>query len=203
MINNVPIFPLSHPLFEEGVLPLQIFEPRYLDLVRECTREAKAFGVCMIVKGKETGQVAEHAEVGTLALIRDFDQTETGLLYIRALGERRFRICKRWVQANALIRADIEILGEFDDLSAQPNDEQFAKLSQLLEQLHQQLKQQHPDAFHKVIETPLRYQDRHWVTNRLIELIQVPPSQKQHWLEETRSRRFVSLFHYLDQQGVF
>ena len=44
-MNNVPIFPLSYPLFEEGVLPLQIFEQRYLDLVRECTREAKAFGV--------------------------------------------------------------------------------------------------------------------------------------------------------------
>lgn len=202
-MNNVPLFPLSYPLFEEGVLPLQIFEPRYLDLVRECTREAKAFGVCMIIDGKETGQAAQHAEVGTLALIRDFDQTETGLLYIRALGDRRFRIARRWVQTNALIRADVEILGDFDDLSMQPDDDQFEKLSQLLEQLHQQLRQQHPDAFHKVIETPLRYQDRHWVTNRLIELIQVPPAQKQQWLEETRSRRFVSLFHYLDQQGAF
>ncbi|NBP38722.1 MAG: hypothetical protein EBV34_09840, partial [Betaproteobacteria bacterium] len=61
-MNNVPLFPLSYPLFEEGVLPLQIFEPRYLDLVRECTREAKAFGVCMIIDGKETGQAAQHAE---------------------------------------------------------------------------------------------------------------------------------------------
>ena len=202
-MNNVPIFPLSYPLFEEGVLPLQIFEQRYLDLVRECTREAKAFGVCMIIKGKESGQAAEHAEVGTLALIRDFDQTETGLLYIRALGDKRFRVRKRWVQTNALIRADIELLDDFDDLAVQPKDDQFEKVRQLLEQLHQQLKQQHPDAFHKVIETPLRYQDRPWVTNRLIELIQVHPTQKQHWLEETSSRRFVSLFNYLDQQGAF
>jgi Lon protease-like protein len=202
-MNNVPIFPLSYPLFEEGVLPLQIFEQRYLDLVRECTREAKAFGVCMIIKGKESGQAAEHAEVGTLALIRDFDQTETGLLYIRALGDKRFRVRKRWVQTNALIRADIELLDDFDDLAVQPKDDQFEKLRQLLEQLHQQLKQQHPDAFHKVIETPLRYQDRPWVTNRLIELIQVHPTQKQQWLEEASSRRFVSLFNYLDQQGAF
>jgi Lon protease-like protein len=184
MIQNVPIFPLSYPLFEEGVLPLQIFEPRYLDLVRECTREAKAFGVCMIIHGKETGDAAEHATVGTLALIRDFDQTETGLLYIRALGDKRFRILKRWVESNALIR-------------------QFEKVKQLLEQLHQQLKQQHPDAFEKVIESPLRYQDRAWVTNRLIELIQVHPVQKQQWLEQAKTRRFVSLFNYLEQQGAF
>ena len=202
-MNNVPIFPLSYPLFEEVVLPLQIFEQRYLDLVRECTREAKAFGVCMIIKGKESGQAAEHAEVGTLALIRDFDQTETGLLYIRALGDKRFRVRKRWVQTNALIRADIELLDDFDDLAVQPMDDQFEKVRQLLEQLHQQLKQQHPDAFHKVIETPLRYQDRPWVTNRLIELIQVHPTQKQQRVEEESARRFVSLFNYLDQQGAF
>lgn len=203
MFNNVPLFPLSYPLFEEGVLPLQIFEPRYLDLVRECTREAKAFGVCMIINGKEAGQAAEHAQVGTLALIRDFDQTDTGLLYIRAVGDRRFRVLKRWVQANALIRADIDLLSDVDDLASQPSSEQFNKIRQLLEQLHQQLKQQHPDAFDKVIDLPLRYHDRAWVTNRLIELIQVHPVQKQHWLEEASARRFTSLFDYLEQQGAF
>jgi len=203
MIQNVPIFPLSYPLFEEGVLPLQIFEPRYLDLVRECTREAKAFGVCMIIHGKETGDAAEHATVGTLALIRDFDQTETGLLYIRALGDKRFRILRRWVESNALIRADISLVSDLDDLAVQPSADQFEKVKQLLEQLHQQLKQQHPDAFEKVIESPLRYQDRAWVTNRLIELIQVHPVQKQQWLEQAKTRRFVSLFNYLEQQGAF
>ncbi|MEY3153783.1 MAG: hypothetical protein RL109_201, partial [Pseudomonadota bacterium] len=50
---------------------------------------------------------------------------------------------------------------------------------------------------------PLRYQDRAWVTNRLIELIQVHPVQKQQWLEQAKTRRFVSLFNYLEQQGAF
>lgn len=202
MHQNVPLFPLGYPLFEEGVLPLQIFEQRYFDLVRECTRESKAFGVCMITSGKEAGQAAEHALVGTLALIRDFDQTDTGLLYIRAIGDRRFRVMKRWVQENALIRADIELLSDQDDLARQPSPEQFDKVRQLLEQLHQQLKLHHPDAFDKVIETPLRYQDRAWVTNRLIELIQVHPIQKQRWLEEASARRFASLFDHLEQQGA-
>jgi len=135
-------------------------------------------------------------------LIRDFDQTDTGLMYIRAIGDRRFRVIKRWVQENALIRADIELLSDQDDLARQPSLEQFDKVRQLLEQLHQQLKLHHPDAFDKVIETPLRYQDRAWVTNRLIELIQVHPVQKQRWLEEASARRFASLFDHLEQQGA-
>ena len=201
-MNNVPIFPLNQPLFEEGVLPLQIFEQRYLDLVRECTRESKAFGVCMIIQGRESGEAAQHVPVGTLAVIRDFNQTDRGLLYIRAVGDRRFRIVKRWVQPNALIRADVELLNDLDDLTNQPQDDQFDKIRQLLEQLHQQLKQQHPDAFDKVIQEPLRYQDRHWVTNRLIELIEVSPVQKQQWLEAPSARRFLSLLDYLEQQGA-
>ncbi|NCV69768.1 MAG: hypothetical protein EBW55_03460, partial [Betaproteobacteria bacterium] len=140
--------------------------------------------------------------VGTLAVIRDFDQTDRGLLYIRAVGDRRFRIVKRWVQPNALIRADVELLNDLDDLTNQPQDDQFDKIRQLLEQLHQQLKQQHPDAFDKVIQEPLRYQDRHWVTNRLIELIEVSPVQKQQWLEAPSARRFLSLLDYLEQQGA-
>ena len=141
-MNDLPIFPLGMPLFAGGVLPLQIFEARYLDMVSECSRHDKPFGVCMITRGGEAGKAAEHAQVGTLATIRDFDQTEAGLLYIRTLGSERFRILRRWIQDNGLIRAEVLVLDDRDDLAQSTLESSFAPLAALLKQLHGQLKQQ-------------------------------------------------------------
>ena len=69
---EVPLFPLSTVLYPGGQLQLRIFEPRYLDLVRECTRTGSAFGVCLILEGREVGVPALPAAVGTLAHITDF-----------------------------------------------------------------------------------------------------------------------------------
>ena len=52
------MFPLSTVLYPGGRLELRIFEPRYLDLVRECTRDERGFGVCLILQGRETGEPA-------------------------------------------------------------------------------------------------------------------------------------------------
>ena len=58
---DLPLFPLSNVLFPGGHLQLRIFEPRYIDLVRECARTGRAFGVCMILEGREAGQPAVPA----------------------------------------------------------------------------------------------------------------------------------------------
>lgn len=199
-VNDLPIFPLGMPLFAGGVLPLQIFEARYLDMVSECSRHDKPFGVCMITRGGEAGKAAEHAQVGTLATIRDFDQTEAGLLYIRTLGSERFRILRRWIQDNGLIRAEVLVLDDRDDLAQSTLESSFAPLAALLKQLHGQLKQQHPEAFEKVLEKPLRYTEPAWVTNRLIELLQVSNLQKQQWLELSAGHRQHAVHSFLEEQ---
>ena len=198
-VNNLPIFPLSTPLFAGGVLPLQIFETRYLDMVSECSRHDRPFGVCMITRGGEAGKAAEHAQIGSLATIRDFDQTEAGLLYIRALGGARFRNHRRWVQDNALIRAEVSLLDDRDDHAISTLEGSFAPLAALLKQLHAQLQQQHPEAFDKVLEKPLRYGDPAWVTNRLIELLQVSNLQKQQWLELSAGHRQHAVHTFLEE----
>ena len=54
-----PLFPLSTVLFPGGPLPLRIFETRYLDMVSDCMRHEKPFGVCLIRNGLETGDVRD------------------------------------------------------------------------------------------------------------------------------------------------
>jgi len=89
---DIPLFPLNTVLFPGGPLSLRIFEPRYLDLVRDCTRNGSGFGVCLILQGREAGEPAVPAAVGTFARIVDFYTLSDGLLGIRAEGGERFRV---------------------------------------------------------------------------------------------------------------
>ena len=84
---EIPLFPLKTVLFPGGVLPLRIFEPRYLDMVSQCLKSDSRFGVVAIVEGNEAGTGATFTEMGTLAQIVDFDQLEDGLLGLTCRGD--------------------------------------------------------------------------------------------------------------------
>jgi len=89
---TIPLFPLHTVLFPGGVLPLRIFEPRYLDMVSECMRHNSGFGVCLIREGKEVGAAAQTYDVGTLVRISYFDRRHDGrhqrLLLVKRDGNR-------------------------------------------------------------------------------------------------------------------
>ena len=89
---DLPLFPLSAVLFPGGPLALRIFEQRYLDLVRDCARRSSGFGVCLILQGREAGEPAVPAAVGTVARITDFYTLPDGLLGISAEGGERFQV---------------------------------------------------------------------------------------------------------------
>ena len=56
--TTVPIFPLGTVLFPGGVLPLRIFEVRYVEMAKACLKEGTPFGVCLIREGTEVGTPA-------------------------------------------------------------------------------------------------------------------------------------------------
>lgn len=62
MLDDLPIFPLSSVLFPGGVLPLRIFEPRYMDMVRERMQRDAPFGICLITRGGEVGETGDQGE---------------------------------------------------------------------------------------------------------------------------------------------
>ncbi|MGH8075482.1 MAG: LON peptidase substrate-binding domain-containing protein, partial [Lysobacter sp.] len=86
----LPLFPLPTVLVPGASLGLRIFEPRYLDLVRECGRNESGFGICLVIDGEATGETGAAAAYGTEALIEDFDTGDDGLLTLRVRGARRF-----------------------------------------------------------------------------------------------------------------
>jgi Lon protease-like protein len=171
---DLPLFPLSNVLFPGGHLQLRIFEPRYIDLVRECARTGRSFGVCMILEGREAGQPAVPAAVGTLATITDFHTRDDGLLGIVAEGGLRFRVTRTRVRSDGQVRGDIA-LWRAEEMMPLPVE--FSLLATILERLADQMM---PPWRHDVAE---RLDDASWVGYRLSELLPLDPDECQHMLE--------------------
>ena len=79
-------------LFPGGVLPLRVFEARYMDMTRDCIRDNKPFGVCLIREGREVGAPAVPEPVGCLARIAEWDMQQLGVMTLRTVGTERFRL---------------------------------------------------------------------------------------------------------------
>lgn len=99
---EIPLFPLNTVLFPGGVLPLRLFEPRYLSMVSRCMKDNTQFAVVAMTAGSEVGSQAEFVECGTLASIVDFDQLEDGLLGVTCRGGARITVLERWRQDDGL-----------------------------------------------------------------------------------------------------
>lgn len=171
---EIPLFPLATVLYPGGQLQLRIFEPRYLEMVRECARYGTGFGVCLILQGDESGEPALPTAVGTVAHIKDFHRGEDGLLSIIAEGGKRFRVARSRVRADGLLRGEVEV---WPDEPEQPVPVEFALLQTILERLIETLAPHWRDAPHSA------YDDAGWLGFRLAELLPLEVAEQQHMLE--------------------
>lgn len=112
-MSELPLFPLSGVLLPYGRVPLKIFEPRYLDLVRDSMKTQTPFGVVWIRRGAEVAQRGraspELGDYGTCARIVDWDQLPNGLLGITIEGGERFDLFETHTRSNGLIVGQIEL----------------------------------------------------------------------------------------------
>ena len=180
-LTSLPLFPLGVVLFPGGVLPLRIFEIRYLDMVRRCHKAGAPFGVVSLTQGHEVrrpGQIETFSSVGTLATIHDVESPRPGLLMIRCEGAQRFRITASDQLRHGLWVADVERIDE-DQAVTVPDDLRVA--ADALERLIQSLEQR--DAAALPIQRPLRLNDCGWVANRWCELLPLQLELKQRLME--------------------
>ena len=182
-LQSLPLFPLGTVLFPGGVLPLRIFEVRYLDMIGRCHKAGAPFGVVSLTEGQEVrrpGATEVFAGVGTLATINSFEAPQSGLMVIRAHGEQRFRITSRNQLKHGLWIADVERM-DADMAVAIPDDLQSTALAlaKLLESLAQ--KAASPDQM--PVQGTLQLNDCGWVANRWCELLPLPVKLKQQLME--------------------
>ena len=190
---EIPLFPLNAVLFPGGVLPLRIFEQRYLDMAAACMKEERPFGVCLIVAGEEAGGVAEPHPVGTLARITGWEMEQLGLLQVTTRGEQRFRIVDKAVGPDNLWRAGVEIIPNDGPL---PFPVERQRLLPLLRRIA-------GDMGPARIPEPHRYDDAEWVGYRITEILPVQNLAKQKLLElEDPISRLEILEKFLDQRKL-
>ncbi|XOV83392.1 MAG: LON peptidase substrate-binding domain-containing protein [bacterium] len=175
---EIPLFPLRSVLFPGGVLPLRIFEPRYVDMVSRCMREGIGFGVVLIRHGTEA-RLAGDAEqpdifhIGTEAEIVDFNQADNGLLGIVTRGRRKFMVLESHETADHLLMARVEFLAEEAPGELLPeHDALVGVLKELI---------QHPLVQKLNIEVD--FTQARSVSLRLAELLPIEPEIKQAMLQ--------------------
>jgi Lon protease-like protein len=182
-LQSLPLFPLSTVLFPGGVLPLRIFEVRYLDMIGKCHKAGAPFGVVSLTQGGEVrqpGSSEAFANVGTLATISAYEEPRPGLMMIRASGAQRFRITSRDQLKHGLWIADVESVAPDVDVEIPP-DLQVAATA--LKQLIQSLEARSGGKEPLPLQAPYRLNDCGWVANRWCELLPLPVELKQRLME--------------------
>jgi Lon protease-like protein len=173
--SSLPLFPLKTVLVPGASLALRVFEPRYLDLVRECGRNASTFGVCLLLEGEEAGIAASTAAVGTEAAIEDFGTGDGGLLALHVRGRRRFQARRTRVRDNGRVVATVDWRDVDVDDELRP---EHAVLGQVLRHILEQVGGEHAQA------AATRLDDAAWVGWRLVELLPLSDRQRQALLQQ-------------------
>ncbi len=171
--QDIALFPLNTVLFPGGLLPLRIFEPRYVDMIGRCMRANEVFGVVLIDGGGDTQREVATATIGTAARVVDFQSLADGLLGLLCRGERRFRIEARSRRDDGLNCATVAWIEEFTRV---PLATQYRPLVPLLRQAMSNL-----TTIGGFLEPD--YDDSAWVGHRLAELLPLDQSVQQHLLE--------------------
>jgi len=182
-LQSLPLFPLGTVLFPGGVLPLRIFEVRYLDMIGRCHRAGAPFGVVSLTQGSEVrtpGGTEAFSSVGTLATISAIDQPRPGLMVVRAHGAQRFRITARDQLKHGLWVADVERLDADQNVPVPPD---LQSTADALGNVIQSLQQKAVAADQMPLEPPWRLDDCGWVANRWCELLPMPTGLKQRLME--------------------
>ncbi|MBB5609931.1 MULTISPECIES: LON peptidase substrate-binding domain-containing protein [unclassified Janthinobacterium] len=183
-MTSIPLFPLNTVLYPDGYLPLQIFEVRYLDMIRKCIMGEQPFGVVQLLDGTEVRKPGQHetlAPVGTLARVIEWAAPLSGLLQIKCIGTQRFRILHSEQLQHGLWMGQVEMLVS-DKIIAIPQEQQ--NVADALGALIRTLQEQKIPVDQMPMQPPYRLDESGWVANRWCELLSLTSMQKQLLLSQ-------------------
>ena len=171
---EIPVFPLNTNVLPEGLMPLQIFEPRYIDMVKFCMKSNLGFIVLLeeykVIDDKSN---PKFSNLGTYVEIIDFDKLDNGLLGITVKGRFRTRILNSHIQDDGLHISDVEKLSE--ENSSELKD-QFRNIWQVLKEISD-----HPEI--KKMRIEIDFSSSSSVIYNLGSLLPLSSSDKQQILE--------------------
>jgi Lon protease-like protein len=197
----IPLFPLSHGIFPDGKLHLQIFEVRYLNLIKQCHQQQLPFGVVQLINNNEEvqvpGQVPTLHEVGCLAHIREFDQVQPAFFRIVCQGGLRFQLTDLQPGPYGVWQGAVTYLPQDPELAV-PSELQILadKMGKIIASLQKQGKLDKLSIF-----APYYLDQCGWLANRYAEAMPVSTEMKQQLLKEPDPQKRLQDILQLSQLG--
>jgi len=139
-MNNFPkiisVFPLSNfIIFPNTTVPLNIFEPRYLDMVNDSMKSDKLVGMIQPKNSKDENGVPKLHSVGCLGKIISFRETEDGRYLIELKGKIRFKIINEISTEKKYRSVEVYYNDYLNDLSDEKEKLNFSDLELIFKDL--------------------------------------------------------------------
>jgi len=132
----IPVFPLSNfIIFPNTTVPLNIFEPRYLDMVNDSMKSNKLIGMIQPKNSKDENGIPKLHDVGCLGKIISFRETEDGRYLIELKGKIRFHIINEISSDKKYRSVEVDYKGFSNDLSDEKEKINFSDLELIFKDL--------------------------------------------------------------------
>ena len=183
MQHTIPLFPLSQGVFPDGMLSLQIFEVRYLDLIKRCHQQQLPFGIAWIKQGSEVqvpGEVPALHSLGCLAHIREMEQVQPNFFRIVCQGGLRFELHDVQAGPFGVWQGNVSYLAQDEEVEVPSALQSFAdRLGKVIAKAQQQGVIDRLPIF-----PPYQLDQCGWVANRYAEAMPLSPAIKLQLLGE-------------------
>lgn len=134
--KKIPVFPLSNfVIFPRTTVPLNIFEPRYIDMINDSMKSNKLIGMIQPKALNKKQIVPELYEVGCLGKITSFKETEDGRYLIELKGLIRFRSIREINTENKYRVLEVDFKDYYQDLTYEKEDLKFSDLELIFKDL--------------------------------------------------------------------
>ncbi|MCS3455474.1 LON peptidase substrate-binding domain-containing protein [Aeromonas rivuli] len=178
-MNNttLALFPLPSHILPGGKLPLRLFEPRHLQMLKESFEQDKGFGIVM-EESTPSGSAGRILPVGTRVRVTDFYTLNDGLLGVTVLGLDRFCIHSMTTDELGVRRAEVESLPNWPSIHSDFSDDLLAnRLREVFDQ-YPELDELYPDK---------QFEDATWLCQRWLEILPMPIYEKQMLIAKQNS----------------
>ena len=134
--SRLPIFPLSNfIIFPKTTVPLNIFEPRYIDMVDDSMKSNKLIGMIQPKNSNNQYEVPKLYQVGCVGKITSFRETEDGRYLIELKGVARFKCIKELDTLTKYRILQVNYDDYIEDLENKKEDIKFSDLELIFKDL--------------------------------------------------------------------
>ena len=134
--KKISVFPLSNfIIFPKTTVPLNIFEPRYLDMVNDSMKSNKLIGMIQPKSSENDDNLPVLHDIGCLGKITSFKETEDGRYMIELKGLIRFKVITEIKSQNIYREYEVDFKDYYHDLIEKKEELKFSELELIFKDL--------------------------------------------------------------------